>query len=159
MGGWLVTLQSLLTIKKGSNPFNFQSNETKNDNLKISIRFISGKYDRGGGGSDTWLLWILKRALELLNYQFNEPPQKFIWSAFLYIHFMVCPCPMDYCRGEGEFVIQRDIVSGAFQLRWTKWLSQKLWLDVFGDTVGAGGWLFAFQSLSTVKKGSSPFTF
>jgi predicted transcriptional regulator len=35
----------------------------------------------------------------------------------------------------------------------------KFWLDVFGEMVGVEGVLIAFQSLSTIKKGTSPLNF
>ena len=35
----------------------------------------------------------------------------------------------------------------------------KFWLDVLGEMVGVEGVLVAFQSLSTIKKGTSHFNF
>jgi hypothetical protein len=35
----------------------------------------------------------------------------------------------------------------------------KFWLDAFGEMVGLEGVLVAFQSISTVKKGTSHFNF
>ena len=35
----------------------------------------------------------------------------------------------------------------------------EFWLDVFGEMMGVIGALFALQSLSTIKKGTSPFNF
>jgi hypothetical protein len=35
----------------------------------------------------------------------------------------------------------------------------KFWLDVFGEKVGVKGGLVALQSLSTIKKGTSPLNF
>jgi hypothetical protein len=35
----------------------------------------------------------------------------------------------------------------------------KFWLDVFGEKLGVRGGLIALQSLSTIKKGTSPLNF
>ena len=74
LGMGLVALQSLLTIKKGTHPFNFQSNELflnfpwhkmaisklKSDTFWENVRCV------GKGVSTLQSLWILESTLELL---------------------------------------------------------------------------------------------
>ena len=47
----------------------------------------------------------------------------------------------------------------TFQLCWTKWLSEKFWLDAFWELMGVGVGLVALQSLLTYKKDTSLFNF
>ena len=56
--------------------------------------------------------------------------------------------------GGGDVVILKDLISRTFNYV-KKRATSKFSLDVFGEMVGAEGALFAIQSLSTIKKGTS----
>ena len=60
--------------------------------------------------------------------------------------------------GRGGIVIHKDIISGPLNyLEQNGYL--KFWSNLFGEMLGAGGGLVAFQSLSSIKKSTSPLNF
>ena len=140
LGKWwawegVVALQSLLTIKKGTNPFNFQSNELFLKLLRLQmaiLKFLSDVFLEitrcvcvsvcvGGGGFTFRSLWNSKRALKLLiNY-----PMSPLWSLDddpFYINLKCTkgitynPCP----EGYGSCCHLQIHNFQTFQLRWTK---------------------------------------
>ena len=122
--GGLVALQSpLLTIKRGTSPFNFQLNE-------LFLKFLwqqmaISKFLSDGFQGNTWCIGgrglihppialNLKKGTRTSDYQSSEPPPKFIQSPFLYIPYMPprhISQPLPWVLGG---VILKDIISGAF---------------------------------------------
>ena len=131
--GGLIVLQSLSAIKQGADPSQFpiewavfEVSTTTNGHVKISIRYILGKYECVEGGVNILRsFWVLKRGLLLLITSSMSPLRSLCNHPF-YI-CLICPqginynsCPED-CGGDRH--PQRNKFR-TFQLRWTKWLSQ-----------------------------------
>jgi len=97
VGGGLVPLQILSTIKKDTIPINFQSNELfsmfYNNKIKWSSQNFYPIHFRkargvGGGGIDPPVSLKLKKGTTYSDNYSNEPPSKFLRSPFLYIPYM-----------------------------------------------------------------------
>ena len=96
VGGGLVALQSLLTIKRGTSSFQFpfewaffEVSTTTKGHLKTSIRWISGKYGEWRGVSTLRSLWILKEAVEPL----VSNPKSPLWSLYSHAFYVNLTCP------------------------------------------------------------------
>ena len=94
------------------------------------------------------------------DYQFNEPPPKFIRSPFLYITYIppghiLQPLPWGLW---GVCVILKNIISWPFN-----YVEQNGYLNIsiglLGEILGVGGGFVALQTLPTIKKDTNPFSF
>ena len=152
-----------MTIKKGIGSFNFQSSDvfevstTTNCHLKNFIRCISGKYEVWGIYPPITL--NLKKDTRTSDHQCNESTLKFIRPSFLYIPYMppghnLKPLPWGLW---GVIVLKDNFPDLSTAL--DKMAISKFWLPVFEEMMGVGGGLVALQSLSTIKKSTSPFNF
>jgi len=130
----LDTLRSLLTIKKGTGPFNFQPNELFLKFQRQQIAISNLKSDAfwenmswEGEVSTLRSLWILEKALELLITDPMCPRQR--WYDHPFYIYLICPQGITYnsypeaCGGLSSSKPNFQI----FQLRWTKWLSQNFY--------------------------------
>ena len=121
-GRGLLSSQSLLTIKKGTSPFSFQSNKRISKFLRQQMAipkiliYAFRENTRCNGGIHPLITLNLKKGTRTSDFQSNELPPKFIRSPFPYK--LVCPpympgitynsCP-EICRGGG--VILQDKIS------------------------------------------------
>ena len=125
MGSNVTCSPSTLTIKMGTSPFNFPSNELilKFLRQQMSIsKFISDVFQKNtrcwgeGGGTHPSMTLNFKTDTRSSDHQFNESPLKFIRSPFLYIPYI--PPSINYNPSPegsgGEVVTIEDIISGPF---------------------------------------------
>jgi len=134
------------------------------------MRCVSG----GGGGLDIftlrclwgeWLfilrsLWISKTVLKLLiRYPMSPSEVYTITFSIQILYSSVAKLTALGLRAMWwGVVILKDIISDL-SIALNKIAVSKFWLDMFGEMVGVGGGLVAHQWFSTIKKGTSPFSF
>ena len=149
----LVGLQSLLTNKKGTSPFNFQSNKplSKVPKTKMVIwRFLSDTFRKNmrcGEISTLRSLSILKRMLELLITNKMSSPSEVYTINFLYIYIPYMPPghnlqPLPWGLGGGGGCHPQRYNFWAFQLCWTKWLYKffyRIWENEKTPNIGVLG--------------------
>ena len=168
VGMWrgLAPLQSLLTLKRDTSPFNFKSNEPFSKFLWQQIAM--SKFLYVAFQENTRWMWQgcihppitlnLRKGTRNSDYQSNEPLLKFIQSLFLYKPYIppghnLKPLPW----GMGGAILE-DIISRSFN-----YAEQNGYLEILigciWGMVGMGGVLVALQSLLTIEKGPSPFNY
>ena len=133
LGGRLVALQLLSTIKKGTSPFSFQLNEPFSKFVRHQIpisKFLSEKLRENtrfrGGGIHPPITPNLKNGTKT-----SDPVSPFcrLCDHPFYIN-LVCPHGISYNpRPQG---CGARLSFWSFQLRWTKWLSQNFDWMCFG---------------------------
>ena len=141
----LVALQSLSTNKNGTSRFNFQSKEFFSMFLQQVIRYeVPWPKTKEKYTMPTSL--FTKRALF-----------RCLWSLICSQGITYSPYPAG-CGG-GGIVILKDVIYGPFNYVEQNGKISKFWSDVFGKMMGVRGRLVALQTISTIKKGTSPFNF